>query len=81
MFTEGKAGTIQEIFQDAAQNYYQTTGSFCKMVFLSSPGSAYWEKVYPVRPLIEALLSNRSGAQGKILFTDDSDQVVQFLLA
>ncbi len=80
VFTEGKAGTIQEIFQDAAQNYYATAGAFCKMVFLSSPGRSYWEKTYPVRPLIEALLSNRPGAPGKILFTDDSDQALQFLL-
>jgi predicted Rossmann-fold nucleotide-binding protein len=81
VFTEGRAGTIQEIFQDAAQNYYQTTGEFCKMVFLSSRGKAYWEKTYPVRPLIEALLASRPGASGKILFTEDSDEAAQFLLA
>jgi hypothetical protein len=58
---EGKAGTIQEIFQDATQNYY---GTFCPMVFLSSPADAgqhYWEKTLPVRGLIESLLGKHPG--------------------
>jgi predicted Rossmann-fold nucleotide-binding protein len=61
VFMEGKAGTIQEIFQDATQNYY---GTFCPMVFLSSPADAgqhYWEKTLPVRGLIESLLGKHPG--------------------
>lgn len=56
IYAEGSAGTLQEIFQDAAQNYY---GVFSPMVFLSGPaepGKHYWESTLPVRALIEALL-------------------------
>lgn len=80
VFTEGKAGTLQEVFQDAAQNYYSTTGMFCKMVFLSSPAKRYWEDVLPVRPLIEALLGTLPTSAGKLLFTDDSEAAAQFML-
>ena len=79
IYAEGSAGTIQEIFQDAAQNYYDT---FSPMVFLSgaaAPGEHYWEKKLPVRPLIEALLGSKSGYPGKVLFTDSVDETVAFL--
>jgi predicted Rossmann-fold nucleotide-binding protein len=75
IFTEGSAGTIQEIFQDAAQNYY---GKFYPMVFLSSPGRRYWEKQLPVRALIEALLGSHPGYKN-VLFTDAATDVVSFL--
>jgi predicted Rossmann-fold nucleotide-binding protein len=79
IYTEGSAGTVQEIFQDATQNYY---GDFCPMVFLSTPadpGKHYWEKTLPVRPLIEALLGMKSGF-GKVLFTDSVEATVKFLV-
>jgi hypothetical protein len=80
VFTEGKAGTIQEIFQDAAQNYYASTPElFRKMVFLSGPGRAWWEEKYPVKPLVEALLGSKPYAMGKILFTEDVEQAIGFL--
>jgi predicted Rossmann-fold nucleotide-binding protein len=78
VFAEGSAGTVQEIFQDAAQNYYK---SFYPMVFLSSPapeGQHFWEKALPVRPLVEALLAPKEGFK-KVLFTDSNDAVVTFL--
>jgi predicted Rossmann-fold nucleotide-binding protein len=81
IYAEGSAGTIQEIFQDAAQNYY---GAFSPMVFLSgkaSPGEHYWEKKLPVRPLVEALLGKRPGFPEKVLFTDSVDDTVAFLMA
>ena len=39
VYAEGKAGTIQEIFQDGAQNYYKTFEYFSPMVLLSVK---YW---------------------------------------
>jgi predicted Rossmann-fold nucleotide-binding protein len=80
IYAEGSAGTVQEIFQDATQNYY---GDFCPMVFLSAPaaaGSHYWEKTLPVRPLIEALLGKKPGFK-KVLFTDSLEQTIEFLAA
>lgn len=42
VYTKGKAGTLQEVFQDAAQNYYrdpQAVGSFAPMIFY---GTQFW---------------------------------------
>jgi predicted Rossmann-fold nucleotide-binding protein len=78
VYAEGSAGTVQEIFQDAAQNYYK---EFYPMVFLSSPapmGQHFWEKTLPVRSLIEALLGSRKGFKN-VLFTDSNEEVVLFL--
>jgi len=79
VFAEGSAGTVQEIFQDASQNYYK---NFYPMVFLSSPAPEkqhFWEKTLPVRPLIEALLGGKDEFKKNVLFTDDNDAVVAFL--
>jgi predicted Rossmann-fold nucleotide-binding protein len=78
IYAEGSAGTVQEIFQDAAKNFY---GTFCPMVFLSSPAKAgehYWEKTLPVRTLIEALLGKKPGFE-RVLFTDSIDDAANFL--
>lgn len=40
IFAPGAAGTVQEIFQDAAQNYYKTMGRTSPMVLF---GREYWE--------------------------------------
>lgn len=40
VYLDGAAGTVQEIFMDAAQNYYQTFGFISPMVFLPR---ARWE--------------------------------------
>ena len=53
VFAPGSAGTIQEIFQDAAQNHYATKGSkISPMVFLDKE---YWTQEKPVYPLLEEL--------------------------
>jgi hypothetical protein len=48
----GSAGTMQEIFQDAAQNHYLTCGYASPMVFL---GVKYWSEEFPVYPLLQGL--------------------------
>ncbi|MGE5245686.1 MAG: hypothetical protein ACM3SQ_15800 [Betaproteobacteria bacterium] len=81
IYAEGGAGTVQEIFQDAAQNFYD---AFSPMVFLSSPdapGRRYWESTLPVRPLIEALLGKKPDFQAKVLFTDSARTTIDFLCA
>jgi predicted Rossmann-fold nucleotide-binding protein len=80
VFTPGSAGTVQEIFQNAAQNYYN---NFYPMVFLSTvddKGNSYWEDAVPVRPLIKALLGAKKDFD-KVLFTTSKDAVVAFLEA
>ena len=57
VYSPGSAGTMQEVFQDAAQNHYKTFGFASPMVFL---GREHWTRTMPVYPLLESLQ-----AQGK----------------
>ncbi|MFS8067594.1 MAG: hypothetical protein ACMG6S_14620, partial [Byssovorax sp.] len=56
VFAPGSAGTIQEIFQDAAQNHYKTYDFVSPMVFL---GKQYWTETKPVYPLLKQLASGQ----------------------
>ncbi len=45
VFLAGGPGTIQEVFQDAAQNAYRTFGHPAPMVFLDPPGrEGHWQR-------------------------------------
>ena len=52
IFAPGSAGTIQEVFQEAAQNHYVTFGNISPMVFLNQE---YWKEDKPVYPLLKKL--------------------------
>ena len=52
IYSPGSAGTMQEVFQDAAQNHYKTFGFASPMVFL---GREHWTRTIPVYPLLEQL--------------------------
>jgi predicted Rossmann-fold nucleotide-binding protein len=52
VFAPGSAGTIQEVFQDAAQNHYKSFGVVSPMVFMDSE---YWTEAKPVYPLLRHL--------------------------
>ena len=52
IYSPGSAGTMQEVFQDAAQNHYKTFGFASPMVFL---GREHWTRKIPVYPLLEQL--------------------------
>jgi predicted Rossmann-fold nucleotide-binding protein len=71
---EGKAGTLQEIFQDGAQNYYETFGQFSPMVFF---GVDYWTRLYPVIGVLQTLFGERFAS--RVLVTDDSAEAVGFI--
>lgn len=77
VFAPGSAGTIQEVFQDAAQNHYESFGKASPMVFLDT---AYWTSTKPVYPLVEQLAAGH--AYGDMLAAfDDVASVVEFLSA
>ena len=66
VYVKGGAGTVQEIFQDAAQNYYTSFKYFSPMVFFSldpqqwtSPSGPddQTSEYRPVRPLLEAVFA------------------------
>lgn len=52
IFAPGSAGTMQEIFQEVAQNHYETFGKASPMVFMNKK---YWTKDRPVYPVIQGM--------------------------
>lgn len=56
VFLPGAAGTVQEVFQDACENYYADESSVAPMVLV---GALYWTETYPVWPLLRALARGR----------------------
>jgi predicted Rossmann-fold nucleotide-binding protein len=87
IFAEGNGGTVQEIFQDACQNYYRTYAQRKSPMILF--GVDYWapsdmirhnpkdkrKKVYPV---LEKLALEK-GFSDYLLITDDPTAVVKFI--
>jgi predicted Rossmann-fold nucleotide-binding protein len=82
VFTRGSAGTLQEVFQDAQQNFYASrTDYFSPMVFL---GRDYWTEAMPVGPLLDALFATaapavRETAERLLLLTDDIAEAAEHL--
>jgi predicted Rossmann-fold nucleotide-binding protein len=75
LYTEGKAGTLQELFQDAAQNYYRTCRWFSPMVLL---GKRYWTRTVPAATLLHRLFE-KDGERDRILITDSADEAVRHI--
>ena len=60
VFLPGAAGTVQEVFQDACENYYADVSSVAPMVLV---GREHWTERYPAWPLLAALArGTRDGA-------------------
>jgi predicted Rossmann-fold nucleotide-binding protein len=57
VFLPGAAGTVQEIFDNATPNYYESRGEPTPMVLV---GRAHWTEELPVWPLLRALARERS---------------------
>jgi predicted Rossmann-fold nucleotide-binding protein len=75
VFAPGSAGTIQEIFQDAAQNHYRSFGEPSPMVFL---GMRYWCEDKPVYPLLRSLAEGHDYGE-LIAIADSVDEVLAAL--
>ena len=77
IYSPGSAGTMQEVFQDAAQNHYKTFGFASPMVFL---GREHWTRTIPVYPLLEQL--QREGRYKNLLLSlaDTAEEVVSKIL-
>ena len=56
VFLPGAGGTVQEIFQDACENFYAEAESVAPMVLV---GTTYWTKILPAWPLLQALARGR----------------------
>jgi predicted Rossmann-fold nucleotide-binding protein len=57
VFLPGAGGTVQEVFQDACENYYADESSIASMVLV---GRAYWTETLPAWPLLQALARGRA---------------------
>ena len=75
VFAPGSAGTTQEIFQDAAQNHYTTTGGYAPMILF---GVDHWTRVRPVWPLLKTVSAEKPyGAL--VALTDDPKEILRRL--
>jgi predicted Rossmann-fold nucleotide-binding protein len=87
IFAEGNGGTVQEIYQDACQNYYRTYAKVkSPMVLL---GKDYWnpadvaydnpmDKRKPVYPLLKKLAKEKSFID-YLLLTDSTQEAIEFI--
>jgi len=77
VYAPGSAGTIQEVFMDAAQNHYETFGPASPMVFLDE---TYWTETKPVFPLLKTL-SEDTAYHECLTATDDVETAVSLIEA
>jgi predicted Rossmann-fold nucleotide-binding protein len=75
VFLPGKGGTVQEVFQDACENYYADRSSVAPMVLV---GKDYWTAELPVWPLLRSLAQDRV-MEPMVHLVDDLDEVLPLL--
>lgn len=77
VFSPGSAGTMQEVFQDLAQNHYKSYGYASPMIFLDR---AFWTHARPLYPLIERM--QRDGALNNLHIAayDTNDEIIARLM-
>lgn len=85
IYAEGNAGTVQEIFQDACQNYYGTYGTAAPMILF---GQDYWDpatmpiyvndKRKKVFPLVRKLAEEK-GFTHRLIVSDSLREIVKIL--
>ncbi len=75
VFLPGAAGTAQEIFQDACENFYSDAATVTPMVLV---GVQHWTHEVPAWPLLSKLAHGRA-MQGAVHLVDSVDEVVSRL--
>lgn len=80
IFAPGNAGTVQEIFQDAAQNYYKTFGHVAPMILW---GRDYWTQDRPAWELLQALANTpgRELMKEHVHLVDDPSEAEELISA
>ncbi|MCM1516446.1 MAG: hypothetical protein NC080_08575 [Paraprevotella sp.] len=73
IYAPGRAGTFQEVFQEAVQNHYLTFGFASPMVFLDTE---FWTKTTPLYPLLVHLMDKGIYKNLLLSLTDDIDEVI-----
>ncbi|BAS07540.1 hypothetical protein AHiyo4_09620 [Arthrobacter sp. Hiyo4] len=75
IFLPGAAGTVQEIFQDACENYYSAREAVTPMVLV---GRQHWEHEYPAWPMLRRLAAGRA-MEDRIFLVDSVDEALAVL--
>ena len=77
IYTPGSAGTMQEIFQDAGQNHYESEGYASPMIFMDKE---YYTKYMPAYSVLKDL-SDRGIFKNMLLtISDDNDEIIDALV-
>ena len=77
VYTPGSAGTMQEIFQDAGQNHYESEGYASPMIFM---GKDYYTNYMPAYSLLKDL-SDRGVYKNMLLtISDDNDEIIDAIV-
>jgi predicted Rossmann-fold nucleotide-binding protein len=75
VFLPGAAGTIQEIFDNATPNYYESRGEPTPMVLVDE---AHWTEKHPTWPLLQSLARDRA-MESRIALVDRIEQAPEVL--
>ncbi len=75
IFAPGSAGTTQEIFQDAAQNHYATSGEISPMIFL---GNKRYTEDTMLWPCIQQLAEGRDYAR-YLMLSEETEEIITFI--
>jgi hypothetical protein len=72
VFLPGAGGTVQEVFQDACENYYADAASVAPMVLV---GRRHWTEELPAWPLLQSLARGRA-MEGHVHLVDTLEEAV-----
>ncbi|GAA1921220.1 LOG family protein [Nocardioides hwasunensis] len=75
VFLPGAGGTVQEIFQDACENYYADESAVAPMVLV---GRHHWTEELPAWPLLQALARGRA-MEPSVHLVDTVDEAVEMV--
>ncbi len=76
VFLPGAAGTLQEVFQDACENYYTEETSVAPMVLV---GREHWTTTLPAWPLLRSLARDRA-MEEHVHLVDTVEEAAEVLL-
>ncbi|TGB08050.1 LOG family protein [Streptomyces sp. MZ04] len=77
VFLPGAAGTVQEVFDAATPNYYESRGEPAPMILVDR---THWTRTLPAWPLLQALARGRS-MEPAIALVESADEVPGVLRA
>ena len=77
IYTPGSAGTMQEIFQDAVQNHYETLGYASPMIFM---GKDYFTNCLPAYKFLKTMSEKGLYNNMYLTISDDNDEIIDALV-